>query len=153
MPSTARHTPSPSPAHYTTTRAPKPTLNDSEMDHRSNNINPQQWLNFSLPPRQRTVPGSGGMSGGVSGVPRRSRRGDSWRGSALTREKYVNANFRFVLKPTMTGSYGAHFADPDMWVSLRSSWTYLMQSLISSHLCSPIRSAINFLLFFMGEAC
>jgi hypothetical protein len=73
--------------------------------------NPSQWLNFSLPPRQRHhVPGSG-IPGGV---PRRSRKGESWRGGAMSRERFVHANFRFVLKPTEVGSYGAHFADPDM---------------------------------------
>ena len=38
----------------------------------------------------------------------------------MTRERYVHANFRFVLKPTETLSYGAHFADPDMYVYLSS---------------------------------
>ena len=32
----------------------------------------------------------------------------------MSRERYVQANFRFVLKPTEMLSYGAHFADPDM---------------------------------------
>lgn len=72
-------------------------------------VNPSQWLNFSLPPR-RPVPGSGG----VTGLPRRSRKGDGWRGGASSRERFVHANFRFVLKPTEMLSYGAHFADPDM---------------------------------------
>ena len=34
----------------------------------------------------------------------------------MSRERYVQANFRFVLKPTEMLSYGAHFADPDMCV-------------------------------------
>jgi hypothetical protein len=72
-------------------------------------VNPSQWLNFSLPPRQ--VPGSGGLMGTP---PRRSKRAEGWRGSAMTRERYVHSNFRFVLKPNEMGSYGAHFADPDM---------------------------------------
>ena len=83
----------------------KPSLNMSES------VNPSQWLNFSLPPRQPTnVPGSGGGSS----LPRRSKRGEGWRGSALSRERYVHASFRFVLKPTEMVSYGAHLADPDM---------------------------------------
>ena len=85
----------------------KPVLN---MPSDQTSVNPSQWLNFSLPPRQRAgVPGSG-----VPGIPRRSKRGEGWRGGALSRERYVHANFRFVLKPTEMLSYGAHFADPDM---------------------------------------
>lgn len=87
----------------------KPSLNMSDAAP----ANPQQWLNFSLPPRQRQVPGSGGQHG----VPRRSRKGEGWRSSALSRERYVHANFRFMLKPNEMGSYGAHFADPDMYAS------------------------------------
>lgn len=83
----------------------KPELN---MD-RSNSADPSQWLNFTLPPR-RHVPGSGQPGG----LPRRSKRGEGWRGSAVTRERFVQSNFRFVLKPTEVLSYGAHFADPDM---------------------------------------
>lgn len=98
---TSTSTPTPKQSQRT---PPKPALNMS-----NDAVNPAQWLNFSLPPRQRAVPGSG-----VIGVPRRSRRGEGWRGGVLSRERYVHANFRFVLKPTETLSYGAHFADPDM---------------------------------------
>ena len=76
-----------------------------------NAVDPQSWLNFSLPPRR--VPGSN-QPGAPIGLPRRSRRGEGWRGGAMSRERYVHANFRFVLKPNETLSYGAHFADPDM---------------------------------------
>ena len=96
----------PRPVHST------PHKPDLMMDRSPNRPNPSQWLNFSLPPRQRHVPGSG--IPGSTGIPRRSRRGESWRGGAMSRERYVHANFRFVLKPTEVGSYGAHFADPDM---------------------------------------
>lgn len=58
------------------------------------------------------------------GLPRRSRRGEGWRGGAMSRERYVHANFRFVLKPNETLSYGAHFADPDMCVFL----SFIVQS-------------------------
>ncbi|KAK4683693.1 hypothetical protein P7C73_g6539, partial [Tremellales sp. Uapishka_1] len=102
----------PAPPQPRTT--PKPVLNHS-MDP----VNPQQWLNFSLPPRVRG-PALG------NGVPRRSRRGEGWRSSAMTREKYVNASFRFVLKPTQSASYGAHFADPD--ISLH--WPNILQVLV-----------------------
>lgn len=79
---------------------------------------PSQWLGFSLPPR--------GQQTGLAGPPRRSRRGDAWKGSALTREKFVNASFRFMLKPTDVVGYGAHFADPD--ISLH--WPNILQVLV-----------------------
>ncbi|ORY27771.1 hypothetical protein BCR39DRAFT_565612 [Naematelia encephala] len=82
--------------------------------------NPSEWLNFSLPPRQRTVPGSGGPV-----IPRRSRRA-GFMGNALSRERFVHANFRFVLKPNETLSYGAHFADPDIAVH----WPHILQVLV-----------------------
>lgn len=83
----------------------KPLLN---MDS-----DPASWLNFSLPPRARS--GAGVPGSGVPGPPRRSRKGgEGWRGEALSREKYLNASFKFVLKPSEALSYGAHFADPDM---------------------------------------
>lgn len=80
---------------------------------------PAQWLGFSLPPRAPAPTHH-------LGVPRRSKRGDAWRGSVLTREKFVNANFRFMLKPTELASYGAHFADPD--ISLH--WPHILQILV-----------------------
>jgi hypothetical protein len=83
--------------------------NKPDLNMADNGSDPSQWLNFSMPPR-RHVPGSGQPAG----VPRRSRRGEGWRGSALSRERFVQSNFRFVLKPTEVLSYGAHFADPDM---------------------------------------
>ncbi|WRT64875.1 uncharacterized protein IL334_001811 [Kwoniella shivajii] len=103
-------------APRTTSRtAPKPDLNMSSDD-------PSTWLNFSLPPRSRAgVPGSG-----VPGIPRRSRRGEGWRGGPMSREKFLNASFKFVLKPTETLSYGAHFADPD--ISLH--WPHILQVLV-----------------------
>lgn len=82
---------------------------------------PNQWLGFSLPARGAGVPGSG-----VPGPPRRSRKGETWRGSALTREKFVNASFRFVMKPNERFSYGAHFADPDIALH----WPHILQVLM-----------------------
>ncbi|RSH83865.1 hypothetical protein EHS25_005480 [Saitozyma podzolica] len=110
---TSTSTATPKQSHRT---PPKPALNMS-----NDAVNPAQWLNFSLPPRQRAVPGSG-----VIGVPRRSRRGEGWRGGVLSRERYVHANFRFVLKPTETLSYGAHFADPD----ISMHWQHILQVLV-----------------------
>nr|XP_019047302.1 alkylbase DNA N-glycosylase [Kwoniella bestiolae CBS 10118]OCF26232.1 alkylbase DNA N-glycosylase [Kwoniella bestiolae CBS 10118] len=106
---------------------PTPTLNSSARTNPKPDLNmssddPSTWLNFSLPPRSRAgVPGSG-----VPGVPRRSRRGEGWRGGPMSREKFLNASFKFVLKPTETISYGAHFADPD--ISLH--WPHILQVLV-----------------------
>ncbi|WVQ97938.1 hypothetical protein IAU59_005057 [Kwoniella sp. CBS 9459] len=90
-----------------------------------NAFDPTSWLNFSLPPRSRA--GQAGVPGsGVPGIPRRSRRGEGWRGGPMSREKFLNASFKFVLKPTETLSYGAHFADPD--ISLH--WGHILQVLV-----------------------
>ncbi|KAL1408943.1 hypothetical protein Q8F55_005757 [Vanrija albida] len=83
---------------------------------------PAAWLGFSLPPRS----GDHGHSHGPVGPPRRSKRGDAWRGSVLTREKFVNASYRFALKPSEAVSYGAHFADPDIALH----WPNILQVLV-----------------------
>ncbi|WVR04546.1 hypothetical protein IAU60_001553 [Kwoniella sp. DSM 27419] len=106
----------PTPQRQTSRVQAKPGLNMDTSD-------PSTWLNFSLPPRAR---GAGVPGSGVPGVPRRSRRGEGWRGGPMSREKFLNASFKFVLKPTETLSYGAHFADPD--ISLH--WPHILQVLV-----------------------
>lgn len=44
----------------------------------------------------------------------------------MTREKFVNASFRFVLKPTDVLSYGAHCVDPDIALH----WPNILQILV-----------------------
>ncbi|ORX34515.1 hypothetical protein BD324DRAFT_636206 [Kockovaella imperatae] len=105
----------------------KPTLNMSDT------VNPSQWLNFSLPPRPRPT--------GPQGVPRRSRKAEGWRAGIMSRERYVQANFRFVLKPTETLSYGAHFADPDIPLH----WPNILQVLV------PTFSAFSVAQGFVSE--
>ena len=61
-------------------------------------------LNFRLPPRQSQPPPS---------LPRRSRRNGAHQG-IWNKERFVNAQYRFVMTPT--GDYTVHFADPDMCV-------------------------------------
>ncbi|WWD22102.1 hypothetical protein CI109_106591 [Kwoniella shandongensis] len=110
------------PAVPTPSGRPKQQRAASKPELTMDNTDPSTWLNFSLPPRSRAgVPGSG-----VPGVPRRSRRGEGWRGGPLSREKFLNASFKFVLKPNETLSYGAHFADPD--ISLH--WPHILQVLV-----------------------
>lgn len=90
------------PQHRTASN--KPVLNMAD-----NGPDPSRFIGFQMP--RRNVPGSGQPGGGV---PRRSRKGEGWRGSIMSRERFVQSNFRFVLKPTEVLNYGAHFADPDM---------------------------------------
>ncbi|KAF8973496.1 hypothetical protein BDZ97DRAFT_1900339 [Flammula alnicola] len=66
-------------------------------------------LNFTLPPRQ-TRP--------LTSLPRRSRKVGNVQG-VWNKERFVNAQYRFVMNPN--GDYTVHFADPDMFVIPRSS--------------------------------
>ncbi|WVF69893.1 hypothetical protein IAT40_004676 [Kwoniella sp. CBS 6097] len=111
----------PTPQRHNSRAQNKPQLAADTDDA----FDPTSWLNFSLPPRSRA--GQAGVPGsGVPGIPRRSRRGEGWRGGPMSREKFLNASFKFVLKPTETLSYGAHFADPD--ISLH--WGHILQVLV-----------------------
>ncbi|KLO07707.1 hypothetical protein SCHPADRAFT_909229 [Schizopora paradoxa] len=71
-------------------------------------------LNFSLPPRRSQAPQS---------LPRRSRKTTNsyeiW-----NKEKFLNAQYRFVMKPT--GDYTVHFADPDIYFQ----WQDILQVII-----------------------
>lgn len=91
----------------------KPALAMDEHD-----VDPAAFIGF-LPPARADA-------GSASGPRRRTRKTDAWRGSALTREKFVNASFRFLLKPTEVLSYGAHFADPDIALH----WPNVLQILV-----------------------
>ncbi|KAJ3890417.1 hypothetical protein GG344DRAFT_77862 [Lentinula edodes] len=68
-------------------------------------------LNFSLPPRQRQP---------LSNLPRRSRRTGASHG-IWNKERFVNAQYRFVMNPT--GDYTVHFADPDIYFQ----WNDILQ--------------------------
>ncbi|GHJ86646.1 hypothetical protein NliqN6_3048 [Naganishia liquefaciens] len=77
-------------------------------------VNLNHLLNFSMPRRERDVPGSGH-------TPRRSRGA---RNTAHNKERYVNAQFRFVMKPT--ANYAAHLADPDLFYQ----WPQILQVIV-----------------------
>ncbi|KDQ18275.1 hypothetical protein BOTBODRAFT_171929 [Botryobasidium botryosum FD-172 SS1] len=81
-------------------------------------------LNFSLPPRVQPP----------LSTPRRSRRGAQ---PVFNKEKFVNAQYRFVMKPT--GDYTVHFADPDIFFQ----WQDILQVIIprSSALASASEAA------------
>ncbi|KAG8754756.1 hypothetical protein FRC12_011097 [Ceratobasidium sp. 428] len=69
-------------------------------------------LNFTLPPRSQPL---------LQHVPRRSRKPNN---VYYNPEKFVNAQYRFVMKPT--GDYTVHFADPDIFFQ----WEDILQVLI-----------------------
>lgn len=71
-------------------------------------------LNFSLPPRQ---------SHQVQSLPRRSRRHGTTHG-VWNKERFVNAQYRFVMNPL--GDYTVHFADPDIFFQ----WQDILQVII-----------------------
>ena len=70
-------------------------------------------LSFTLPPRSRPP---------LSGPARRSRRGTTY--TPFNKERYVNAQYRFLVKPT--GDYTAYFADPDIYLN----WADILQVVI-----------------------
>ncbi|KAF8602332.1 hypothetical protein BDV93DRAFT_538386 [Ceratobasidium sp. AG-I] len=69
-------------------------------------------LNFTLPPRSQPL---------AQHVPRRNRKPNH---VYYNPEKFVNAQYRFVMKPT--GDYTVHFADPDIFFQ----WEDILQVLI-----------------------
>ncbi|KAJ7638925.1 hypothetical protein FB45DRAFT_1055135 [Roridomyces roridus] len=83
-------------------------------------------LNFTLPPRQTQPPPS---------LPRRSRKTGTHQG-VWNKERFVNAQYRFVMNPN--GDYTVHFADPDIFFQ----WQDILQVIIprSSALASAVAS-------------
>ncbi|KAG7099751.1 hypothetical protein E1B28_001564 [Marasmius oreades] len=71
-------------------------------------------LNFTLPPRQSRPPPS---------LPRRSRKTNNQYG-VWNKERFVNAQYRFVMNPM--GDYTVHFADPDIFFQ----WNDILQVII-----------------------
>ncbi|KAH9964134.1 hypothetical protein BC827DRAFT_1189134 [Russula dissimulans] len=71
-------------------------------------------LNFSLPPRQTQQ---------AQSLPRRSRRHGTSHG-VWNKERFVNAQYRFVMNPL--GDYTVHFADPDIFFQ----WQDILQVII-----------------------
>ncbi|CAE6428630.1 unnamed protein product [Rhizoctonia solani] len=69
-------------------------------------------LNFTLPPRSQPL---------LQNVPRRSRKPNN---VYYNSEKFLNAQYRFVMNPT--GDYTVHFADPDIFFQ----WEDILQILV-----------------------
>ncbi|KAK7063738.1 hypothetical protein R3P38DRAFT_2593500 [Favolaschia claudopus] len=97
-------TTTPSAASLTPRRASKTASNQS-LNH---------LLNFTLPPRQ-TQP--------LASLPRRSRKTGTNQG-VWNKERFVNAQYRFVMNPN--GDYTVHFADPDIFFQ----WQDILQVII-----------------------
>ncbi|KAJ3575247.1 hypothetical protein NP233_g1231 [Leucocoprinus birnbaumii] len=90
----------------TTKRGPKMAANQpANLNH---------LLNFTLPPRQ---------SRPLSSIPRRSRKTGTTQG-VWNKERFVNAQYRFVMSPN--GDYTVHFADPDIYFQ----WSDILQVII-----------------------
>ncbi|KAF7302950.1 RING finger domain protein [Mycena kentingensis (nom. inval.)] len=80
----------------------------------ASNQNLNHLLSFTLPPRQTQPPPS---------IPRRSRKTGSQHG-IWNKERFVNAQYRFVMNPN--GDYTVHFADPDIFFQ----WPDILQVII-----------------------
>ncbi|KAJ3515252.1 hypothetical protein NLJ89_g1873 [Agrocybe chaxingu] len=88
-------------------------------------VNVNDLLNFTLPPRQSRPPTS---------LPRRSRKTGTTQG-VWNKERFVNAQYRFVMNPT--GDYTVHFADPDIFFQ----WPDILQVIIPHS--SPLAAAAS----------
>ncbi|ORX92306.1 hypothetical protein K493DRAFT_263583 [Basidiobolus meristosporus CBS 931.73] len=78
-------------------------------------------LNFSLPPRQRPI----------SHLPRKSKSSNH---QPFNKERFINANFRFLVNPT--GDYTVQSVDPDVNIN----WEDIEQVIITSQ--SPVTCPI-----------
>jgi len=108
-------------------RSDLPVLNVSHTDANAGNIhvknrrqaeNLDYLLGFSLPPRVNQRHLSAGQR------PKSSSR----QSVPYTRERFVHAQYRFVLNPT--GDYTAHFSDPDIY----HYWPNVLQVIVN---CAP----------------
>ncbi|CAE6416528.1 unnamed protein product [Rhizoctonia solani] len=92
----------------------EPTIRMSTRPQAGNkrNENLNHLLNFTLPPRSQPL---------LQNVPRRSRKPNN---VYYNPEKFLNAQYRFVMKPS--GDYTVHFADPDIFFQ----WEDILQILV-----------------------
>ncbi|KAF8899122.1 hypothetical protein BD779DRAFT_1487123 [Infundibulicybe gibba] len=92
-------------------------------------LNVNDLLNFTLPPRQ---------SRPLTSLPRRSRKTNTQYG-VWNKERFVNAQYRFVMNPM--GDYTVHFADPDIFFQ----WHDILQVIIprSSAMASAASNSLD----------
>ncbi|KAJ7455923.1 hypothetical protein B0H11DRAFT_2066296 [Mycena galericulata] len=109
-----------------TPRTPSAPLTPRRASKMASNQSLNHLLNFTLPPRQTQPPPS---------LPRRSRKTGTQQG-VWNKERFVNAQYRFVMNPN--GDYTVHFADPDIFFQ----WHDILQVIIprSSALASAAAS-------------
>ncbi|KZT08523.1 uncharacterized protein LAESUDRAFT_648547 [Laetiporus sulphureus 93-53] len=91
------------------TGTPQPAKRSSKMAS-AQSLN--HLLNFTLPPRQSH-----------QSLPRRGRR-SSVHPAVWNKERFVNAQYRFVMNPS--GDYTVHFADPDIFFQ----WDDILQVIV-----------------------
>ncbi|KAK0541024.1 hypothetical protein OC835_000344 [Tilletia horrida] len=96
-------------------------------------------LSFTLPPRAPPPPAYARRSSRRAGS---GSGGSSWQ--AYDKERYLNAQYRFLVKPTE--DYTAHFADPDIYLP----WSHIVQVLIPTS--SALSSATTGLLPSQAQA-
>ncbi|OSD03542.1 hypothetical protein PYCCODRAFT_1434440 [Trametes coccinea BRFM310] len=97
-----------------TATAPSTNNNQTKRAGKGSNQSLNHLLNFSLPPRQSQYNQS---------IPRRARRTGNQHG-IWNKERFVNAQYRFVMNPT--GDYTVHFADPDIYFQ----WHDILQIIV-----------------------
>ncbi|RDB29105.1 putative RING finger protein P8B7.23 [Hypsizygus marmoreus] len=97
----------------TSTPAAQPTT-PKRVSKMASTQNMNHLLNFTLPPRQARPPVN---------LPRRSRKTGTQQG-VWNKERFVNAQYRFVMNPT--GDYTVHFADPDIFFQ----WHDILQVIV-----------------------
>ncbi|KAI0032166.1 hypothetical protein K488DRAFT_50525 [Vararia minispora EC-137] len=93
-------------------RHTRPAPNSQQRSHKPESLN--HLLSFTLPPRQTQQ---------LQALPRRSRRTGNNHG-VFNKERFVNAQYRFVMNPE--GDYTVHFADPDIFFQ----WHDVLQIII-----------------------
>ncbi|KAI0756573.1 hypothetical protein C8Q80DRAFT_1215473 [Daedaleopsis nitida] len=91
-----------------------PTANQNKRSSKASAQSLDHLVNFTLPPRQPR---------NYSNLPRRPRRTGNQYG-IWNKERFINAQYRFVMNPT--GDYTVHFADPDIYFQ----WQDILQVLV-----------------------
>ncbi|OCH87475.1 hypothetical protein OBBRIDRAFT_781606 [Obba rivulosa] len=97
-----------------TTEAATPSAASKRSAKMASTQSINHLLNFTLPPRQ---------SHQAQSLPRRARKTASHLG-VWNKERFVNAQYRFVMNPH--GDYTVHFADPDIFFQ----WHDILQIII-----------------------
>ncbi|KAH9824296.1 hypothetical protein DFH28DRAFT_879602 [Melampsora americana] len=103
--------------HPNNNTSPKQTISNRQSQHerRMTDRSLNHLLGFTLPPRSSTL---------TSLPARRSVKRHASNHPSYDKDRFVHAQYRFILKPT--GDYTAHFADPD----IRFHWPDILQVIV-----------------------